>query len=378
MGIIMNNKSETKKKMMIVGSILTVLLLLISGSALLSMPLQTKALAYEGDEDIKPYIKFLASTAKANSSDSDNNTTTNTTTTTTPIPETAKGPAIPAKGYLVQEIRDHLYWVTDGVYNTMFLVTGKGVIAVDAPPSIGKNYLKAIAEVTHEPITVVIYSHAHRDHIGAAGLFPKNATYIAQEETAKILALHNETDIPKPTVTFTDTYAVKLGNQTLMKLDYKGINHERGNTFIYAPKERVLMLVDIIFPGWVPFKNLAIAEDVPGFIKAHDQALSYDFDTLVAGHLTRLGTRQDIITQKEFVSDLRNASASANKEVNFMDVVKKFGGLGNPWLVIKTYQDDVTNQCVQTMMPKWKDRLGGADSFMSDHCATMTESLRVD
>lgn len=61
-----------------------------------------------------------------------------------------------------------------------------------------------------------------------------------------------------------------------------------------------------------------------------------------------------------------------------MDVVKKFGGLSNPWQVIKTYQDDVTNQCVQTMMPKWKDRLGGADSFMSDHCATMTESLRVD
>ena len=127
--------------------------------------------------DIKPYIKFLASTAReANRSDSGNNTTTNTTTattTTTPIPEIAKGPTIPAKGYLVQEIRDYLYWVTDGVYNTMFLVTGKGVIAVDAPPSIGKNYLKAIAEVTDEPITVVIYSHAHRDHIGSCWIVSK-------------------------------------------------------------------------------------------------------------------------------------------------------------------------------------------------------------
>ena len=54
------------------------------------------------------------------------------------IPNMAKGPAInPAKGYLVQEIRDHLYWVTDGSYNTMFLVTDKGVIVVDAPPTIG-------------------------------------------------------------------------------------------------------------------------------------------------------------------------------------------------------------------------------------------------
>jgi glyoxylase-like metal-dependent hydrolase (beta-lactamase superfamily II) len=95
----------------------------------------------------------------------------------------AKGPAInPAKGYLVQEIRDHLYWVTDGSYNTMFLVTDKGVIVVDAPPTIGKNYLKAISEVTNKPINYVIYSHAHLDHIGAANMFPKNATFIAQED----------------------------------------------------------------------------------------------------------------------------------------------------------------------------------------------------
>ena len=37
----------------------------------------------------------------------------------------------------LEQIRDHLYWVTDGAYNTMFLVTDKGVIAVDAPPTLG-------------------------------------------------------------------------------------------------------------------------------------------------------------------------------------------------------------------------------------------------
>ena len=85
------------------------------------------------------------------------------------IPEAAIGPTIPPeKGYLVEEIRDGLYWVTDGSYNTMFLVTDEGVVAVDAPPSIGANYIKAISEVTDKPITYVIYSHSHLDHIGAA------------------------------------------------------------------------------------------------------------------------------------------------------------------------------------------------------------------
>ena len=54
--------------------------------------------------------------------------------TLAPIPDSARGPAIdPSKGYFVQEIRNGVYWVTDSVYQAMFLTTGKGVIVVDAP-----------------------------------------------------------------------------------------------------------------------------------------------------------------------------------------------------------------------------------------------------
>jgi hypothetical protein len=94
-------------------------------------------------------------------------------TSSAPVPDNAKGPQIDySKGYLVEEISDGLYWVTEGAYQGMFLVTGEGVIVVDAPPSIGENYLKAIEEVTDESITHVIYSHSHNDHIGAASMFP--------------------------------------------------------------------------------------------------------------------------------------------------------------------------------------------------------------
>ena len=97
------------------------------------------------------------------------------------LPKEAIGPSIPSKGYIVQEIGNNLYAVSDGAYNTMFLVTEKGVVAVDAPPSLGEKYLRAIADVTDKPVNYVIYSHAHLDHIGAAGLLPRNATIIAQE-----------------------------------------------------------------------------------------------------------------------------------------------------------------------------------------------------
>ena len=357
------------------GAILSVLLFSSSSDSILPLPIHNpNALASVEDEETA-YLKFVSSTIKEPNS---NNVTTQQ------IPEAAKGPAIPPKGYLVQEIRDHLYWVTDGSYNTIFLVTEKGVVAVDAPPSIGKNYLKAIAEVTNNPIAYVIYSHAHLDHIGAAGIFPKNATYIAQQETAgelqraKSVAKNASMVPPIPTVSFSKNYTLQIGNQTL-NLDYYGNNHLPGNIFIYAPKQKVLMLVDIVFPGWVPFPYLAIAKDVAGFIKAHDIALNnYDFNTIVAGHLTRLGTRNDVIIQKEFVSDLEKAASKANQEVLFSKVAQQVGSFDNPWLLFSKYIDAINENCVKDMLPTWGNRIGGAEQFMSTHCFSMAEAERVE
>ena len=351
---------------------LVVLILLSSGSVIpLLKPL--KALAF----DEEGYYKFIVS--KMNGSNSNDNNTN-----AVQLPVAAKGPAIPPKGYLVEEIHDHLYWVTDGSYNTMFLVTDKGVVAVDAPPSLGQKYLRAIAEVTDKPVNYLIYSHAHIDHIGAAGLFPKNVTIIAQDETARELqsaqaVAKNVTMVPPiPTITFSRNYTIEIGNQTL-KLDYYGTNHLPGNIFIYAPKQKVLMLVDIVFPGWVPFPYLAIAKDTAGFIKAHDIALDkYDFDTFVGGHLTRLGTRNDVIVQKEFVADLENAATKANQEILFSKVAQQVGHFDNPWLLFSKYIDAINEKCTQTILPKWENRLGGADAFMSTHCFSMSEAERVD
>jgi glyoxylase-like metal-dependent hydrolase (beta-lactamase superfamily II) len=332
--------------------------------------------------EVEAYLEFVSSIQPGNSGSSI--ATNATTTTTAQVPQTAKGPEIPSeKGYLVQEIGNQLYSVSDGSYNAMFMVTDQGVIAIDAPPTLGNKYLKAIAEITNKPVSHVIFSHAHLDHIGAAGVFPKNATYIAQQETANELqrAMNTATNKsavpPVPTVTFPKNMTLQIGNQTL-QLDYHGNNHLPGNIFIYAPNQKALMLVDIIFPGWVPFAYLAIAKDTAGFIEAHDTALkNYDFDTIVAGHLTRIGTRADVEVQKEFVLDLERAAARANQNVSFMDIAAKVG-FDDPWLLFSEYINTINKQCEEEMLPKWETRLGGTQSFMSTHCVAMTQSGRVD
>ena len=297
--------------------------------------------------------------------------------TAVPLPETARGPQIDfSKGYLVEEIRDELYWVTDGAYQAMFLTTGQGVIAVDAPPSIGQNYLKAIAEVTEEPVTHVIYSHTHNDHVGSMSIFPDDATYISHQEIADTLAERNDPNRPVPSVTFESKYTLEVGNQKL-ELEYDGPIHEPGNIFIYAPQQKVLMLVDVVFPGWTPFKDLAMAQDVPEFLVAHDKILEYDFDTYIGGHLTRLGTAEDVQIQKEYFQDIQASASKANQEVSFMAIGQEVG-FENPWLVFQIYADSITQQCTDEIVLKWLDRLGGIDLFTYDHCWKISESQRID
>ncbi len=293
------------------------------------------------------------------------------------LPDTAYGPEIPhEKGYLVEEIKDGLYWVTDGLYNAMFLVYDQGVVVVDAPPTIGENYLKAIAEVTDKPITHLVYSHSHTDHIGGAGLFPKGLEIIAHEDTMEILERRKDARRPIPTKVFAESHELVLGNQRL-QLYYHGKNHMDGNIFIYAPEQKVLMLVDIVFPGWVPFKNLGIAEDVPGYMKAHDIALGYDFETFVAGHVTRLGTRADVTTSKAFVTDLKETAQQAFGKVDFSKSAQETG-YEDKWKMYNTYFEKVVDVATREMKEKWNGKLGGLDTYLRDDVWAMCESLSVD
>ena len=307
-----------------------------------------------------------------------------------PIPDIAIGRAVSAeKGYYLEEIRDGLYWVTNGVYNTMFLTTGEGVIVIDAPPGIGEKYLSVISEVTEEPITHVIYSHSHADHISYVSIFPEKAVYIAHHETWKTLARRYKLErktafgkysggsaVPLPTLTFTEKYTLTGGSQTL-ELSYKGINHEAGNIFIYAPKQKVLMLVDVVDPGWIPFKSLAGADYTLGYINAYNEILSYDFDTFVGGHLNRPGDRADVLLHGEYMSDLEASGAKAIETVAFSSIAKEVD-TDDPFLLFDKYLDAVAQECEELMLPKWNGRLGGVDVFTFDNCSQIISSLRLE
>jgi glyoxylase-like metal-dependent hydrolase (beta-lactamase superfamily II) len=293
------------------------------------------------------------------------------------VPESAKGPAIdPVRGYRVQELGHGLYMITDNVYQSMFMVYETGVVVVDAPPSFALNILKAIAEVTDKPVTHIIYSHSHIDHIGGVKRLGGQPVIIAQEETRQLLVRASDPNRPLPTKTFRDNYTLQVGSQ-ILELSYHGNAHEPGNIFIFASAQKTLMVVDIVFPGWMPWRQFALAQDIPAYFAQVEEIKRMKWDTLVSGHVGRTGTHADVELQLEFMNDLRNAAREALKTTKPGEGLDA-GDSANPWAASGNYIDRVVIQCVNKLTPKWSVKLAGYDVFIWDQCYAMEESLRMD
>ena len=294
------------------------------------------------------------------------------------VPDVAKGPAVdPAKGYRTQKVGEGLYMITDGAYQSMFLTYQDGVVVVDAPPSYASRIPKAIAEVTDKPITHVVYSHAHTDHIGGVKSLGGHPIIIAHSETNRLLARDSDPNRPAAAITFDDHYRLAVGSQVL-ELSYHGNAHLPGNIFIYAPRQRALMVVDVIFPGWMPWRRLAVAQDIPAYFAQVKEINTMNFDTLVGGHVARTGTHADVATQLAFIEDLKTAAAAALKATTPGEGLTPSDRSGNPWAVFDNYIDRVAIACVNQLTPKWSTKLAAYDVYIWDQCYSMEQSLRID
>lgn len=266
----------------------------------------------------------------------------------------------PEKGYAVIEIGDGLYWITDGNYQMMFLTTGKGVIVVDAPMGLGDKILQAISDVTSEKVTHLIYTHIHKDHVGSAGLFPKDTTYVSHVDTAEHLAMKNDPQRPVPTITFDDQYTLKVGDQVL-ELSYIGPFHSKGDIVVYSPGHKVVMAVDLFHPNAAPFQYFGIARDMGEHIAAHDKILAMDWDVVISGHEPILGTPEHLKFNKEFTMQVLDNAITAM--LTTQPSANYFG--------------DLVDRCAELTVEQYTD-LKDIEVSPVENCVTMVFYAMID
>jgi glyoxylase-like metal-dependent hydrolase (beta-lactamase superfamily II) len=277
------------------------------------------------------------------------------------------------KGYLVKELKPSVFIITDGGYQSLFVTTGKGVVLFDAPPSFAQHIGQAVAEMTKEPIAKLVYSHMHVDHIGGAGLILQQNSgieIVAEEGVARFLSERSYPSRPMPTTTFRDLERLTFGSmEAEMKVGYW--HSPPGDLFIYFPDKKVLMAVDMMSSGSVPYMGLDLTMNMDAYMKVFDQLLWYDFDILVPGHHSNPSTRDDVRLVKDYVMDVYQTMKrihESDHQALISQAARKYGG-DNTYAIARVLFDSEITQGSNEIKDRWMTRLDNVDVWAESHCS---------
>jgi glyoxylase-like metal-dependent hydrolase (beta-lactamase superfamily II) len=180
-----------------------------------------------------------------------------------------------------------------------------------------------------------------------------------------------------PDVTFADTYTLEVGGERV-ELAWRGSNHTPDNIYIHFPDHDTLMFIDVVNAGWVPIYNVNLSEDVRGYMRAPDIALSYSWSHLISGHLGRLATREDVALHQQYIADIEASSREALASVNPVPYYMRYGE--NVWAGVKGHLDAVTARAAAPVIAKYTGVLAAADieEFTLTTTFQIMQSLRLD
>ena len=276
-------------------------------------------------------------------------------------------------GLHVSEIEPGLFFVTDLIYQSAFLVTTAGVVVFDAPPSFGEGLRAAIdMAAPGVPITHFIMSHAHADHNGGGHGFAdiEGLTVIAAAENAASLARAPLPGVLAPTETFDTALSLTLGG---VPIDLKTANFhaEDVDVMIHLPAQNFLMAVDTITPGEVPFMNFGATSNLAGYMANFETFLAYDFEHFLSGHVSVLGNRQDVIAARDYTTDVWETVQSLFP--SFHD--RMMQGLEavdyqNSNLAYRIAMESIRDDCASQIIDRWQGTLSVVDIWADSHCET--------
>src|SRR5262245_55639207 len=86
----------------------------------------------------------------------------------------------------VEKLKDNLYMMRGGGGNSAVFITAAGVVVVDTKnPGWGAPLLEKIKSVTDKPITTIINTHTHGDHVSGNVEFPATVEVVTHVNTAE-------------------------------------------------------------------------------------------------------------------------------------------------------------------------------------------------
>ena len=249
----------------------------------------------------------------------------------------------PGNGPYLSKVADDLYFVEDfnNGGNICFLVAKAGVLVVDAGnyPGPVRKVVEIIGKVSDKPITKLVYTHVHGDHVGGAAGYPEDIEIIAHEnlnanlekfvtpgvdEFKKDLEAFGEDslksrygeryydlaerDIRPATETFSEKKVIDMGNYTV-ELSYPGTCHTTDNILVLFNEQKVLHTGDLVFNHRHPYISSAYEADPWNWAETVMEWSKRDLVRIIPGH-GEIGGTEILKAQADYLNTLIEAAGN--------------------------------------------------------------------
>lgn len=184
--------------------------------------------------------------------------------------------------------------------NSTVIIGEQGVILIDSGASdeVGKHLGKTIAKLTTKPVTHIINTHHHGDHVlgniafGQAEIISSEICrdmviktgdeWIALMESMIGHKLPNTRPVPASVIFSGENARIERSIQGVKLVFWipKG-SHTVGDMMVYLPKDKVLVGGDILVNRTIPVMRDAM---VKNWLGALEQVQAFDASTIVPGH----------------------------------------------------------------------------------------------
>lgn len=223
----------------------------------------------------------------------------------------------------IEKLKDNYYVMKGGGGNSSVFITAAGVVVVDTKnPGWGQPLLEAIKSVTDKPVTTIVNTHTHGDHVSGNVEFSATVDVVTHENTAaNMKAMRPNSSAPPsatpppnifndnggknlPKRTFTDRLTIGSGADRL-ELHYFGRAHTNGDALVYFPAHRIAHIADM-FPGTeLPIMDANNGGSAAAYADTLTKVLAFtekNADVLVNGHRNVQSTNADL---KAFIGFVR-------------------------------------------------------------------------
>ena len=257
--------------------------------------------------------------------------------------------------YILQRLTDRVYFFQSQFYGTVFYVGDEGVLLFDALEGRSAAIEAAIDKVTDLPITAILYSHDHADHIaGAPALIDANpgVRVIATQATADLMERLGS-NLPRPTeVIAPETASFTFEGLTVRVAPFEAETHAHDHAAYVLEGTGVVHVPDVINPDQPPFWSFAGAEGYLGYRDLIEQIDALEWDYLSGGH-GNVGSRADVAFYRQFLGDLEAAVGEALGAVPWGAGVEDPAAVNAHTPFLSNWIAEVGKHATETLRPKY-------------------------